>query len=50
MEALKAINIIGNLNDGRAVFLFLPNTELKKVLNFKRDHKLAHVLVMVLGL
>ena len=44
MEALKAIKIIGNLNDGRAVFLFLPNTELK------RDHKLANVLVMILGL
>ena len=26
MEALKAIKIIGNQNDGRAVFLFLPNT------------------------
>jgi len=26
MEALKAKKIIGNQNDGRAVFLFLPNT------------------------
>ena len=26
MEALKAIKIVGNQNDGRAVFLFLPNT------------------------
>ena len=26
MEALNAIKIIGNQNDGRAVFLFLPNT------------------------
>ena len=26
MEALKAIKIIGNQNDGRAVFLFLSNT------------------------
>ena len=26
MEALKAIKIIGNQNDGRAVFLFLPKT------------------------
>ena len=26
MQALKAIKIIGNQNDGRAVFLFLPNT------------------------
>ena len=29
MEALKAIKIIGNQNDGRAVFLFLPNTGFK---------------------
>ena len=26
MEALKDNKIIGNQNDGRAVFLFLPNT------------------------
>jgi len=26
MEALKAKKIIGNQNNGRAVFLFLPNT------------------------
>ena len=26
MEALKAIKIIGNQNDGRAVFLCLPNS------------------------
>ena len=25
MEALKAFKIIGNQNDGRAVFLFIPN-------------------------
>ena len=28
MEALKAIKIIGNQNDGSAVFLFLPNTQI----------------------
>ena len=43
---LKAIKIIGNQNDGhgRAVFLFLPNTQ-QRVLNFMRDPKLAHILV-----
>ena len=45
MEALKAIKIIGNQNDGRAVFLFLPNTGKQRVLNFMRDPKLAHILV-----
>ena len=45
MEALKTIKIIGNKNDGRAVFLFLPNTGLQRVLNFIRDPKLAHILV-----
>ena len=46
MEALKAIKIIGNQNDGRAVFLFLPNTGYQRVLNFMRDPKLAHILVV----
>ena len=36
MEALKAIKIIGNQNDGRAVFLFLPNTG--RALLFSRCH------------
>ena len=45
MEALKAIKIIGNQNDGRTVFLCLPNTGLQRVLNFMRDPKLAHILV-----
>ena len=45
MEALKAIKIIGNQNDGRAVFLCLPNTGSQRVLNFMRDPKLAHILV-----
>ena len=43
MEALKAIKI--NQNDGRAVFLCLPNTGKQRVLNFMRDPKLAHILV-----
>ena len=46
MEALKAIKIIGNQNDGRAVFLCLPNTGSQRVLNFMRDPKLAHILVI----
>ena len=28
MEALKAIKIIGNQNDGRAVFLFLSKIQI----------------------
>ena len=28
MEALKAIKIIGNQNDGRTVFLFLLNRQI----------------------
>ena len=48
MEALKAIKIIGNQNDGRTVFLCLPNTGLQRVLNFMRDPKLAHILVNVI--
>ena len=48
MEALKAIKLIGNQNDGRAVFLFLPNTGYKqRVLNFMRDPKPAHTLVAI---
>ena len=47
MEALKAIKIIGNQNDGRAVFLWLPNTGKQRVLNFMRDPKLAHILVLI---
>ena len=47
MEALKAIKIIGNQNDGRAVFLCLPNTGSQRVLNFMRDPKLAHILVLI---
>ena len=47
MEALKAIKIIGNQNDGRAVFLFLSNTGYQRVLNFMRDPKLAHILVFL---
>ena len=35
MEALKAIKIIGNQNDGRAVFLFL-NEVFKSSLPFRR--------------
>ena len=34
MEALKAIKIIGNQIDGRAVFLFLPNTGVTKGFKF----------------
>ena len=47
MESLKAIKIIVNQNDGRAVFLFLPNTGSHRVLNFMRNPKLAHILVCV---
>ena len=50
MEALKAIKIIGNQNDGRAVFLCLPNTGEQRVLNFMRDPKLAHILVFAFSL
>ena len=46
MEALKAIKIIENQNDGRAEFLFLPNTGEQRVLNFMRDPKLVHILVL----
>ena len=46
MEALKAIKIIGNQNDGRAVFLSLPNTGKQRVLKFMRDPELAHILVL----
>ena len=49
MEALKAIKIIGNQNDGRAVFLCLPNTGSQRVLNFMRDPKLAHILVCLVA-
>ena len=42
---MKAIKIIGNQNDGRAVFVLLPNTGKQRVLNFMRDPKLAHILV-----
>ena len=35
MEALKAIKIIGNQNDGRAVFLFLPNSKYRVTKGFK---------------
>ena len=28
------------------MFLFLPNTGLQRVLNFMRDPKLAHILVL----
>ena len=41
MEALKAIKIIGNQNDGRAVFLFLP----KKLLSNNESTK-APVIAM----
>ena len=34
MEALKANKIIGSQNDGRAVFLFLPNLPGKKGFKF----------------
>ena len=46
MEALKAIKIIGNQNDGRACFYFfqVPGN-VQRVLNFMRDPKLAHILV-----
>ena len=50
MEALKAIKIIGNQNEGRAVFLFLPNTGYQMVSNFMRDPKLAHILVLTVAL
>ena len=35
MEALKAIKIIGNQNDGRAVFLFLSNAGYGVTKGFK---------------
>ena len=50
MEALKAIKIIGNQNDGRTVFLFLPNTGIQRVLNFMRDPNWRIFLLILLVL
>ena len=45
MEALKAIKIIGNQNDGKAVFIS-SKYRVTKGLNFMRDPKQAHILVL----
>ena len=42
MEALKTIKIIGNQNDGNA-----SKYRVTKSLNFMRDPKLAHILVLI---
>ena len=50
MEALKAIKIIGNQNDGNwkgFVFISFKYRVATWVLNFMRDPKLAHILVVI---
>ena len=43
MEALKAIKIIGNQNDGRVLCFYF--FQIPGNINFMRDPKLAHILV-----